>query len=235
LFGEDQLEPPAVPPEIQEMGEWDETLLLSYEKDALGFYITGHPLTQYGESLNKLVSRSIVQFDEEKDFNAEVTVAGIITTMKPLKTKKDERMATFVLEDLSGRIEVVVFPEPYNKYYDFLREDQLVWVKGKFLGEGEGRRIHLLQIMPLSEALEKQAKRVFLRIFLPGIEESVFKDLKEILEKHRGSCPVFFELETPHSYRMIVQSVDIDGIVPSQELSRNIEELLGERTVFIEY
>ncbi|MBN1223042.1 MAG: DNA polymerase III subunit alpha [Candidatus Aminicenantes bacterium] len=235
LFDSATLEPPSIPPEIQEMGEWDESLLLSYEKDVLGFYITGHPLAQFGRSLDKLVSRSINQFDEEKDFNTELTVAGIITSLKPLKTKKDERMATFVLEDLSGRIEVVVFPDPYNKYYDILTEDQLVWVKGKFLGEGESRRIHLLQIMPLSEALEKQAKRVFLRIFLPGIEESVFKELKGILESHRGTCPVFFELETPHSYRMIVQSVDIDGVSPSEELSRNIEELLGEQTVFIEY
>jgi DNA polymerase-3 subunit alpha len=76
---------------------------------------------------------------------------------------------------------------------------------------------------------------MFLRIFLPGIEESIFQDLKEILEKHEGECPVFFELETPHSYRMIVQSVEIEGVAPSEELSRNIEDLLGEQTVFIEY
>lgn len=235
LFGVSQVEPPPVPPEVKDMSEWDESLFLSYEKDALGFYITGHPLAQYGKKLNKLVSRSINQFDDEKDFNTEVTVAGIITALKSLKTKKEERMATFVLEDLSGRVEVVVFPDAFNKYYDFLSVDQLVWVKGKFLGEGENRRIHLVQIMPLDEALLKQAKRMFLRIFLPGIEESVFKDLKEILEKHEGECPVFFELETPHSYRMIVQSVDIEGVSPSEELSRNIEDLLGEQTVFIEY
>jgi DNA polymerase-3 subunit alpha len=217
------------------MSEWDESLYLSYEKDALGFYITGHPLAQYGKSLSKLVSCPINQFDDEQDFNKEVTVAGIITTMKSLKTKKDERMATFTLEDLSGRIEVVVFPDAFEKFFDLLSEDQLVWVKGKFLGEGESRRIHLVQVMPLDEALQKQAKRMFLRIFLPGIEESVFQDLKEILEKHEGECPVFFELETPHSYRMIVQSVEIEGVAPSEELSRNIEDLLGEQTVFIEY
>jgi len=235
LFGASQVEPPPVPPEIKDMSEWDEPLYLSYEKDALGFYITGHPLAQYGKSLSKLVSRFINQFDDEKDFNTEVTVAGIITTLKSLKTKKEERMATLTLEDLSGRIEVVVFPDAFKKYYDLLSEDQLVWVKGKFLGEGDSRKIHLVQIMPLDEAFQKQAKRMFLRIFLPGIEESVFKDLKEILEKNEGECPVFFELETPHSYRMIVQSVDIEGVAPSEELSRNIEDLLGEQTVFIEY
>ncbi|MGD8537465.1 MAG: DNA polymerase III subunit alpha [Candidatus Aminicenantes bacterium] len=235
LFGAGQVEPPPVPPEIREMREWDESLLLSYEKDALGFYITGHPLTHYSKSLARLVSCPISHFDEEKVFNKEVSVAGIITSLKSIKTRRDERMASFILEDLSGRIEVVVFPDCYAKYFDRLSEDQLVWVKGKFLGEGESRRIHLLQIMTLSEALEKQAKRMYLRIFLPGIEESIFAELKAILEKHRGHCPVFFELETPQSYRMVVKSVDIDGVSPSEELNRNIEELLGEQSVYIEY
>jgi len=235
LFSSSQIEPSPIPPEIKEMPEWDESLSLSYEKDALGFYITGHPLAEYGKQLERLVSQSINQLDEEKDFNSEIKVAGIISSVKPLKTKKNERMATFILEDMSGRIEVVAFPESYKKYYDNLREDLLVWVKGKFLGEGESRRIHLLQIMPLAEAIQKQAKRVVLRIFLPGIEETVFEELKGTLDQNRGECPVFFELETPHSYRVIAQAGEVSGISLSEELTRKIESLLGEDSIFIEY
>ena len=235
LFGKDQIDPPTIPEEVKQMREWDESLLLSYEKDALGFYITSHPLARYGNRLNKLVSHTISRLDEENDFNNEVRVAGIISSLKAIKTKKEERMATFVLEDLSGRIEIVVFPDSYNKYYDNLREDQMVWVKGRFMGEGENRRIHLLEIMPLAEAFQKQAKRVILRIFLPGLEESVFGELKEMLDKSPGECPVLFELETPHSYRMVAQSIDIQSISPSEELAKNIENLLGEGSVLIEY
>ena len=235
LFGRSQIEPPPVSAEIKGMREWDESLFLSYEKDALGFYITSHPLAQFGSRLRRLVSHYISQLDEEKDFNNEIRVSGIISSLRPLKTKREERMATFILEDLSGRIEVVVFPDSYKRYYEHLREDLLVWVKGKFLGEGESRRVHLLQLMPLSEAFQKQAKRVMLRIFLPGIEEAVFEDLKNILEKNRGECPVLFELETPHSYRMVVQSVDIQGVSPSEEFTKDVENLLGEDSVFIEY
>ncbi len=235
LFGRRQIEPPSVPAEIKQMREWDESLFLSYEKDALGFYITSHPLAQFGNRLRRLVSHSLNQLDEEKDFDSEIRVAGIISVLKTLKTKKEERMATFILEDLSGRIEVVVFPDNYRKYFEFLREDVLVWLKGRFLGEGESRRIHLNQIMPLQEAFHKQAKRVVLRIFLPGIEESVFMDLKDMLDKNRGECPVFFELETPHSYRMVVQSIDIQGVSPTEELAKNIEDLLGEGSVLVEY
>ncbi len=235
LFGRGQIELPSVPAEIKTMREWDESLFLSYEKDALGFYITSHPLAQFGNQLKRLVSHSINQLDEERDFDNEIRVAGIISALKPLKTKKDERMATFILEDLSGRIEVVAFPDSYRKYYEFLREDVLVWIKGRFLGEGENRRIHLVQIMPLREAFQRQAKKVVLRIFLPGIEESVFEDLKGMLERNQGSCPVLFELETPHAYRMLVQSVEIQGVSPSEELTKNIENLLGEGSVIVEY
>jgi len=89
--------------------------------------------------------------------------------------------------------------------------------------------------MPLSEAFQKLAKRVFLRIFLPGIEESVYEELKSILDKNQGNCPVFFQLETPHSFRLTLRSVDIQGVSPSEKLTKNIESLLGEESVFVEY
>ena len=144
-------------------------------------------------------------------------------------------MATFILEDMSGRIEVVVFPDNYKRYYDQIRQDHIVWVKGKFLGEGENRRIHLLQIMPLPDAFRNQVKKVILRIFLPGIEESVFEELKEMLGQNLGDCPVLFELEVPPSYRVVVQARDIQGIEFSEDLSGKIEGLLGEDAIFIEY
>jgi DNA polymerase-3 subunit alpha len=144
-------------------------------------------------------------------------------------------MATFILEDLSGRIDVVAFPDSFKRYFEYLREGNLVWVKGRFMGEGDSRRISLNEVLPLSEAFQKQAKKVIVRLFLPGLEESVIRDLKEILEKHSGGCPVFFELETPHSYRVLAQSIEVQSVSPSDELSRSVERLLGENSVIIEY
>jgi DNA polymerase-3 subunit alpha len=144
-------------------------------------------------------------------------------------------MATFILEDLSGRIDVVAFPDSFRRFFEYLREGNLVWVKGRFMGEGDNRRISLNEAMPLTEAFQKQAKKVIVRIFLPGLEESVIKELKELLEKNSGECPVFFELETPHSYRVLAQSLEVQGVFPSEELTRSVEQLLGENSVFIEY
>jgi DNA polymerase-3 subunit alpha len=235
LFGDGQVEPPDIPAEVKSMPEWDESLLLSYEKDAVGFYITGHPLSQFRKNLRRLISHTVSELDDEKDFNSEVRLAGIIQEFKTTRTKKDEPMALFSLEDMSGRVEVVAFPEAFRKNREFLHEDMLVWLKGKFLGEGESRKIHMTHVMPLAEAFQKQAKRMVLRIFVPGMEESMLRDLKEVLEKNAGECPVFFELETPHAYRLVAQSVEVKGVLPSEDLTKTIQNLLGEDSVCIEY
>ena len=235
LFGSGAVEPPAVPPEVQEMREWDESHVLSYEMDALGLYITGHPLARHKDRLRKLVSHLINELDSERDFDKDVRLAGIIGSFKPLKTKKDERMATFVLEDLTGKIEVVAFPECFGRHGQYLREGQLVWIKGKYMGEEENRRISLSQAMPLAEAFEKQAKRVVVRIFLPGLEEATIAELKTVLDGYEGRCPVQFELETPHSYRVVAQSAEVQKVTPSEDLVQKIESLLGENSVTVEY
>ncbi len=103
------------------------------------------------------------------------------------------------------------------------------------MGEGESRRISLSQVMPLAEALEKMAKRVVVRLFLPGLEESVLAELKVLLDRSEGTCPVYFELETPHAFKMVARSAEVHTVAPTEELKRSIEALLGENTVHIEY
>ena len=235
LFGPGAVEPPAVPQEVRDMREWDESHVLSYELDALGLYITGHPLARHKDRLRKLVSHMLDELDAERDFDKDVRLAGIIGSLKPLKTKKDERMATFVLEDLTGKIEVVAFPEGFARHGQYLREGQLVWIKGKYMGEEDNRRISLSQAMPLAEAFEKQAKKVVVRIFLPGLEEATLAELKAILDGFEGKCPVYFELETPRSYRVVAQSAEVQRVTPSEDLVRKVEALLGEGSVSIDY
>jgi len=234
LFGGDRLEPPEIPADVRTMRPWDEALTLSYEKDALGFYITGHPLAQY-KNLRSLISHTVIELDESRDAGSEVRLAGIITGVKALKTKKDESMAAFSLEDMSGRVDVVAFPESFRKFYEFIHEDTQVWLKGKFVGEGDNRKIQVVHMMPLADAFQSQATKVVIRIFVPGLEETVLDSLRDILEKNPGDCPVFFELETPHVNKVVTQSVEVKGVAPSETMAKAIEDVLGEGSVVIEY
>jgi DNA polymerase-3 subunit alpha len=233
LFG-DGVEPPELPAELRAMSEWNEALKLSYEKDALGFYITGHPLAQF-KQLHRLVSHAVNELDDERDALSEVRLAGVITAFRALKTKKDERMASFFLEDMSGRVEVIAFPEAYRKNFEILREDQIVWLKGKFVTDGESRKVQLAQVLPLAEAFRKQAKRVVIRIFMPGLEESLLNELREVLAQNPGEVQVYFELETPHAYKVIAQSAEMRGVSPSEDMTEALERLFGEGAVTIDY
>ena len=74
-----------------------------------------------------------------------------------------------------------------------------------------------------------------IRIFVPGLEETVLDSLRDILEKNPGDCPVFFELETPHVNKVVTQSVEVKGVAPSETMAKAIEDVLGEGSVVIEY
>ncbi len=234
LFSQSQMEPLPFSSEVKELEEWEEPLCLTYEKEVLGFYITGHPLSQYKKSLKNLVSHSIDKLGDTTNSGHEVSLAGIISSLRLLKTRKDERMATFVLEDMTGRIEVITFPESYKRYYEHLREDLLVWIKGRFQGNEEGMRVQLEEVMPLTKALEEKAKRMILRLNLPGLKRSTIEELKSLMSANLGKCPVLFELKA-NSFTVVVQSIEIQGVVLSESLRRKIEALLGERSVLIQY
>jgi DNA polymerase-3 subunit alpha len=197
--------------------------------------LSGHPLAQYGAKLKGLITHSIEHLDDAQVGDAEVRLAGIISLIRLLKTRKGERMATFVLEDMSGRVEAVAFPDCYKSSYDSIREDLLVWVKGRLQGNGDRNKLQALQVMPLEKAFQGRAKRVVLRVDLSGLEQSVLGELKVLLSENPGECPVYFELETEGPCRLVVQSVEIQGISPSEQLTRSLEDLLGENTVFIQF
>ena len=142
-------------------------LKLAHEKEALGFYVSGHPLSHYQRILPRLTSHSTASFEEEADISDEIRMAGVIADFQVKITQKEERMAVFQLEDMTGRIEVVVYPEPYKRFYNTLQEGILVWVKGRFQLDGEIHKIYLSQILPLDEAAQKLAKRFVVRLLAP--------------------------------------------------------------------
>jgi DNA polymerase-3 subunit alpha len=235
LFGAEEAASPAIPEEIRGMREWDEAQKLAYEKDSLGFYITGHPLAENEKRLRRMVSHFVVDLDEARDSGTEVSMAGIILGFRNLKTKKNERMCSFGLEDLTGRVEVVAFPETFKTFYEHIHDDMKVWLKGKYTGDGENRKIQLTALLPLEDAFEKMARRVIVRVFLPGLEESVLEDLLTILRRHPGECPLVFELDKPFAFKAFVESAEFKSVAPSDSLSRQLESLLGENMVIIEY
>ena len=177
--------------------DWGEGERLAGEKESLGFFITGHPLERYQEELAAVGHRhhraSLPELGDR-----EVTVGGIVAALRLIKTKKGDRMATFVLEDLEGGAEVLVFPETYKKVAGRLADDQVVLVKGKAEAAEEGpSRLLATEVLPLDQAKLAEARYVTIRVPLMGWDRGEGERLRDILGSHRGDCPVTLEMFRP--------------------------------------
>ena len=107
---------------------WTEIQQLAGEKEALGLYMSGHPLDRFSEELKTLRRARASPISRSE---ADIWVGGIVSGLRPLKTRKGDRMAVFMLDDVAGSVEVVVFPETFGKYGSLIENDAMLLVRGK--------------------------------------------------------------------------------------------------------
>jgi DNA polymerase III subunit alpha len=216
---------------VREAQPWGEGERLAFEKESLGFFITGHPLERYRAELAQWASATTGRLAELSE--KEVSVGGIITGLRLIKTKKGDRMASFVLEDLEGGAEALVFPETYKKVAGRLAEDQVVLVKGKAEALDEGKaRLLVSDVMPLDQAKLAEARFVTIRCAGSAWDRAKGERLRDILDAHRGDCPVTFEMDAVDldlagaGSRRVVASTYF-RVRPDSTLRSEVEGLLG--------
>ncbi|MEW5807780.1 MAG: DNA polymerase III subunit alpha [Acidobacteriota bacterium] len=217
---------------LPEIEEWKDNVLLSYEKETLGFYITGHPLNDYLQELRDFCTHTTSSLMEVGNAQ-EVTLGGIVTALRRRKTKKGDMMAAFTLEDLQGFVEVVVLPEKYKRYQGILENDLPVFLRGTVEAEEEKIKILLEQIYPLSEVREKQAESVLIKVMTTGTDEEIVSKLNTIFELYRGNCSASFLLIYPQHYQIHLKASPNFLVSPSKDFISEVEELLGKGSVKI--
>jgi DNA polymerase-3 subunit alpha len=211
---------------IREVPDWGEGERLGYEKESLGFFITGHPLERYRAELQQWATASTGRLAEMAD--REVSVGGIIAALRLIKTKKGDRMASFVLEDLEGGTEALVFPDTYKKVAARLAEDQVVLVKGKAEVPEEGKpRLLVTDVLPLEQAKLSEARYVTIRVALAQWDRGKGERLREILGAHKGECPVTLEIVRPGGLAVAVAPSSLYRVRPDAMLRDEVEALLG--------
>jgi DNA polymerase-3 subunit alpha len=212
---------------IPDRPAWGEGERLAFEKESLGFFITGHPLERFREELAQWANATTARLPELSGA-AEVTVGGIITGLRLIKTRKGDRMASFVLEDLEGSAEALVFPEAYKKAAARLADDLVVLVKGKpeVLDEGQAR-ILVSDVLPLEQAKMAEARFVTIRVALSTWDRSKGERLRDILGSHRGECPVTLELVRPGAFAVSLAPSSYYRVRPDALLRDEVEALLG--------
>jgi DNA polymerase-3 subunit alpha len=211
---------------IRGVPDWGEGERLGYEKESLGFFITGHPLERYRAELQQWATATTGRLTELAD--REVSVGGIIAALRLIKTKKGDRMASFILEDLEGGAEALVFPDTYKKVAGRLAEDQVVLVKGKAEVPEEGKpRLLVTDVLPLEQAKLAEARYVTIRVPMLQWDRQKGERLREILGAHKGECPVTLEIVRPDEFAVAVSSSAVYRVRPDSTLRDEVEALLG--------
>lgn len=183
---------------------WAPKIELMHERDALGFYLTGHPLDRYQQDVARHATARTAELDKAK-VGADIIVGGVITELKPITTRAGKQMAVFQLEDQVGRLEVVVFPKTYatvlddetgETFADFLVRsgDDPLFVTGRLDAdlddEGGVSRYKLLceKIEPIRDVRRERTKGVLLQLRAAQLTDERILALKHIVADHAGTC-----------------------------------------------
>ncbi|MCX5700191.1 MAG: DNA polymerase III subunit alpha [Candidatus Omnitrophica bacterium] len=210
---------------IPQVKEWPEPQLLAFEKEMLGFYVSGHPLARYAKQLKRFVSSSIVNLHQHKDED-EVKIVGLICKIKHTTTRaKQEKMAILKLEDLDSSVELLVFPRTFQKVSRYIQPNTIVLVRGTLNLKEETPKIIVNDLFPFEEIYKLITA---MSINLSGLRENVFETLKEILTVSRGNIPIYLNLNTPAKSKVQLVVGENLYVLPSEKLIQEIEDLLGE-------
>jgi DNA polymerase III subunit alpha len=206
---------------------WTEAEALAAEKEALGLYMSGHPLQRYAEALAAVGARRLADLTESE---ADCQLGGVVTGVRQLKTKRGERMAVFTLEQEDAKVEAVVFPEAFSRYGSLIAADTMLLVRGKYERDDESSRLVVAEITALDVVRDRAVRQVEIRL-RSGLGREMMRSLAGILERHPGDRPVSFVVEVKGAKALRVRAATARRIRPSEHFVRDVEAVCGAGSV----
>ena len=211
---------------LPSVGPLTESEQLAFEKEALGLYLSGHPVDRYAEALRMA---GIKRIEELLKSERSVGVAGIISQLRPLMTKKGSPMAVITLEDRGGTIDAVVFPEAYTRYRSIVEVGQLVVVNGRLEKDDESSKLTASQIRTLQTVTDVPDRTLEVHLTTPPHTKEILKDLAHLFSKYPGASPVSITINLKDRLAVRVKtSLAQTKVDASDSLVTEIESLCGE-------
>jgi DNA polymerase-3 subunit alpha len=214
--------------ELPNIDEWDERDLLRREKEALGFYITGHPLTRFSEEIKRITTCAIQDLPTQKD-KSKVEIAGVVENLKIKRTRRGDKMATLNLEDLSGYTQVILFPDLFNKVAPLLKSDEPIFVKGYVETGDSSAKIIAQEIVTLDSIRQKFVKALELKVNKEGLPKDRLLDIRDLVFKYPGDCRLLFIINSSKGKKITIAANDRFRVLPTHDLVSQLEELVGNR------
>ncbi|HEY4882208.1 MAG TPA: DNA polymerase III subunit alpha [Myxococcales bacterium] len=227
-------------PEERVLGkeEWGERERLALEKQAIGFYITGHPLARYAEDVKRFATHTCASLATARGFE-KVAVAGIVQGWRERLTKTGKRIAFAVLEDLTGARDLVIYEDIVQKYDSLLKGDEPVLVRGmvrmaeKFGAEAQQQdnsepspEIKVDEVSRLADVRSAKATRIELKLSAEQATSERLAELKTLFGKHPGSCSTSLSIVVPGAAETKI-ALKGTRVAPSDDLLAAVDRLFG--------
>jgi DNA polymerase-3 subunit alpha len=218
-------------PEIE---VWSPKQLLAFEKEALGFYVSGHPLDRYRGDLQRYASATTSDFPAGRKGVGDAAIGGIVSQYREMITKKGDKMARFMLEDAEGTLEVIAFPKTFEKVRHVLVSDEPILCSGAVKNEGNAEapewKMLLESAAPLSELRQQKTSRVDIHLNADQLTHDQVDELKTILANaERGNCQAVIRLKIPLRSETLVVLPEAWALSPTEDLLTRLERLFGDR------
>ena len=230
LFGESDAEGANGAIRLPDARALTESEQLAFEKEALGFYLSGHPVDRFADDLR---SAGVKRIEELVTSEASIPIAGIISQCRSLTTRKGAQMAVVMLEDRGGSLEAVIFPDTYAKYRSLVEVDRLVVARGKLEKDDESARLVVSEITPVETVLTGASRVMAVHLTTPPHDRQTVEALAELFGRHRGTDRVSLDVELRNEPQPVMVTADLSQIRirPSETLVAEVERLCGKGSV----
>jgi DNA polymerase-3 subunit alpha len=218
------------PPRREAVPEWDAKEKLKNEKEALGFYITAHPLDKYDNVISRISKVTTADLPSAPD-GSQVQIAGVVQAVKLKNNKSGKRYATFSLEDRDGIVEAIAWPETYQKYEAIISGEEPVLARGKLDVDEERAQIILDDLRPLNTALLDSYREVRLHASRSRLDNGGLEALKAAIARYRGKSLTYLHLGLDDGREVILLLGDDFRVTPSDAFVAEIEGLLSPGAV----
>jgi DNA polymerase-3 subunit alpha len=225
--------------------DWDEHTRLQYEKEVLGFFVSGHPLDKYREKLRNLTvvdtATAIEMKPEPQNYRRgqneqpnEIQIAGVISGLKVARSKRSGEMyAQATLEDAAGKIELIAFSTAYQKLAERLKIDVPVLVRGVLRGEEDSApKLAVSNIQALEDVVVKLPESLRIRVPLDHPDAALLEKLQAIFVAAPGPGKLLLDLEEPGEFRAVLEPRNVSVAADRLFIDR-VEELVGRGAVRI--
>ncbi len=211
---------------MPDISEWPRLQLLTYEKEAIGFYLSGHPLDSDAMLLRKLATVNSSTLANASD-NARVVIGGMIKDLRQTFDKRGQSMALFELEDLQGTVRCVLFASVYEKFGRFLATQARVFVVGRADTRMEKPSVRAEEIVPMLDALRRFCDAVCVRINGQKDRDALLQKLRTTIASHPGECPVLIDVPCNNGEIATIKVSRNMYVSPTDQFVSEVEALLG--------